>query len=254
MTKRNVNDLITWSPSHLITSAKRGFTLAEVLITLAIIGIVAAMTIPTLISNHKKKTVETRLAKFYSTMTQAMQLSTVKNGYYTTWENLENQRIEREDGSAYYYTANALEWFNKYLISYLKISKIEEVANSEEGKVAVYFPDGSLMLFSASSFVFYPYAQDYEKSIVDEESGLVGRNRDVSGINYFTFSFSSNSEWLKGNGFMPYLSGYWDGTREDLLNDPIVGCNENAEVERAFCTKLIQMNNWKIPDDYPFKF
>ena len=53
---------------------------------------------------------------------------------------------------------------------------------------------------------------------------------------------------------MTYLSGYWDGTREDLLNDPIVGCNENAEVERAFCTKLIQMNNWKIPDDYPFKF
>ena len=35
---------------------KAAFTLAEVLITLAIIGIVAAMTIPTLVSNYQKKT------------------------------------------------------------------------------------------------------------------------------------------------------------------------------------------------------
>ena len=33
----------------------KGFTLAEVLITLAVIGVVAAMTLPTLISNVKSK-------------------------------------------------------------------------------------------------------------------------------------------------------------------------------------------------------
>jgi prepilin-type N-terminal cleavage/methylation domain-containing protein len=35
------------------TRAKRGFTLAEVLITLGIIGIVAAMTIPGLITKYQ---------------------------------------------------------------------------------------------------------------------------------------------------------------------------------------------------------
>lgn len=39
---------------------KAGFTLAEVLITLGIIGIVAAITIPTLIHAYKVKVVETR--------------------------------------------------------------------------------------------------------------------------------------------------------------------------------------------------
>ena len=34
---------------------QKGFTLAEVLITLGIIGIVAAMTIPNLIENYQKK-------------------------------------------------------------------------------------------------------------------------------------------------------------------------------------------------------
>ena len=44
---------------------KSAFTLAEVLITLAIIGVVAAMTIPTLISSYREKVVETKLVKFY---------------------------------------------------------------------------------------------------------------------------------------------------------------------------------------------
>ena len=42
---------------------KRAFTLAEVLITLAIIGVVAAMTMPTLIKNHQKQVYATRLKK-----------------------------------------------------------------------------------------------------------------------------------------------------------------------------------------------
>lgn len=37
----------------------KGFTLAEVLITLGIIGVVAAMTMPTLINNTKNKELET---------------------------------------------------------------------------------------------------------------------------------------------------------------------------------------------------
>ena len=40
---------------------KKAFTLAEVLITLAIIGIVAAITIPTLVKNYKKKVITVRL-------------------------------------------------------------------------------------------------------------------------------------------------------------------------------------------------
>ncbi len=39
----------------------QAFTLAEVLITLGIIGIVAAMTIPNIINGYNKKVVETRL-------------------------------------------------------------------------------------------------------------------------------------------------------------------------------------------------
>ncbi|MBQ8167977.1 prepilin-type N-terminal cleavage/methylation domain-containing protein, partial [bacterium] len=53
------------------------FTLAEVLITLAIIGVVAAMTIPTLVANYQEKQTVTALRKFQTNMTQAYLLATV---------------------------------------------------------------------------------------------------------------------------------------------------------------------------------
>ena len=44
-------------------SHNQGFTLAEVLITLGIIGVVAALTIPNLVANHRAKELEIALKK-----------------------------------------------------------------------------------------------------------------------------------------------------------------------------------------------
>lgn len=51
---------------------KDGFTLAEVLITLAIIGIVAAMTLPTVINNTQDKQFKAMFKKQYSALAQAI--------------------------------------------------------------------------------------------------------------------------------------------------------------------------------------
>ncbi len=48
------------------------FTLAEVLITLGIIGVVAAMTMPSLLLNYQRKALETRFKKSYSVLSQAI--------------------------------------------------------------------------------------------------------------------------------------------------------------------------------------
>ena len=51
---------------------KKGFTLAEVLITLTIIGIVAALTIPTLINNINEAQYTTACKNAYSTLSNAL--------------------------------------------------------------------------------------------------------------------------------------------------------------------------------------
>ena len=50
----------------------KGFTLAEVLITLGIIGVVAAMTMPTLINKAKEKEFRSAYKKAYSAASQAL--------------------------------------------------------------------------------------------------------------------------------------------------------------------------------------
>ncbi len=49
-----------------------GFTLAEVLVTLGIIGVVSAMTVPSLMQNHQRKTYVTQLHKVYNELSQAL--------------------------------------------------------------------------------------------------------------------------------------------------------------------------------------
>ena len=59
-------------------SRKFGFTLAEILITLGIIGVVAALTMPVLINNIQDKDLESRYNKAKNMLTNGYKLMTVK--------------------------------------------------------------------------------------------------------------------------------------------------------------------------------
>ena len=82
------------------------FTLAEVLITLGIIGVVAALTLPTLISNYKKQTYITGLQKAYSVLNNMTKGVMARDGVtdfsetnlMKAWENA----YQRNYGSAQY--------------------------------------------------------------------------------------------------------------------------------------------------------
>lgn len=56
------------------------FTLAEVLITIAVIGVIAAMTIPSLIEYYEKETFITAYKKAFTTLSQATKLLAADNG------------------------------------------------------------------------------------------------------------------------------------------------------------------------------
>ena len=63
----------------------KAFTLAEVLITLSIIGVVAALTIPTLIQRTGNEELVSRLQKAYSTLSQATEAIMTENGSPKNW-------------------------------------------------------------------------------------------------------------------------------------------------------------------------
>ncbi len=95
-----------FSPFTFHFSRKRAaFTLAEVLITLGIIGVVATMTIPVLINKYQEQVTVNKVKKFYSMINQALLMSIKDNGYIDEWQY-----------------SNVTE-FADYLKPYLKIIK-----------------------------------------------------------------------------------------------------------------------------------
>jgi len=78
MSARHLNNRAASIPFY------NGFTLAEVLITLGIIGIVAAMTIPTLINQTKHAEYVTALKKASSVLSQAHEQIVADNGDFAS--------------------------------------------------------------------------------------------------------------------------------------------------------------------------
>lgn len=91
-----------------IAQAKLGFTLAEVLVTLGIIGVVSAMTVPTLVQNYQRKSFVTQLHKVYSEVGQAAERYKTDNNYVS----LKESRI-----------VGNKEELNKFVKTYFKIVK-----------------------------------------------------------------------------------------------------------------------------------
>lgn len=79
---------------------KNGFTLAEVLITIVVIGIIAAIIIPVILQNHKEKVTVTKVKRAYKTLFDAYQFAQIELGTPDNWgiegRTLENAIIVRD--------------------------------------------------------------------------------------------------------------------------------------------------------------
>ena len=221
------------------------FTLAEVLITLGIIGVVAAMTLPTLTANYRKKEVVTKLKRVYTIMNQAILMSSAQNGEPKYWV--------KDCGASTASTCSTDEvevWFKQYLGKYLQILKIEKGTTKADSVplLYVYLNDGSIL--GIRNYIYDMVFYTDKKAIDNPQSGR----------NYFNFRFNpslvggqdmEDNRFAKMGTFEPQTFR-WDGTREDLLRQgDDYGCTEQGG---AFCAKLIQFDGWEIKDDYPVRF
>ena len=229
--------------AHWNNSRKIAFTLAEVLITLGIIGVVAALTLPTLIENHNKRVVETRLQKFYSAMNQAIKMAELDYGDRDTWF---------EDNTAY--SGKQKIWVDKYLVPYLKVAKTDKLKTGGGEVYAIYFADGSAVsMVPTNGRDWWFFSSNPEKCIADNDYSY----HKFMGKCAFAFYYNptrdedgkiNNAGW----NFNPFGYG-WNGYSENYLkNDPTYGCYPSSSWH-GHCTALIQYNNWKFPKDYPFK-
>lgn len=219
------------------------FTLAEVLITLGIIGVVAAMTLPALIQKNNNRVVETRLAKFYTTFNQAIQLAEVEYGDKKDWYMDTGGVDLDEDGKPIESTAKIDIWFQKYFSKFIVIKKKINVS----GTTRYYLSDGSAFQFGNDDMV------NSSRGVVfftgnPEKCPQTGYGQCKF---YFLYMPTINdSEWKYhyNKGLEPF-KWTWDGKQESAIRN----CKKNGSDNGKWCTLVIQLNGWKIPEDYPYK-
>ena len=103
---------------------KAAFTLAEVLITLGVIGIVAAMTLPMLVAKYQKLVATTQLKRIYSILTNAELMAIKDFGDRKYWDYPISSRDPETGGVARPITDP--EFFKKYYEPYIRTSGVRQ--------------------------------------------------------------------------------------------------------------------------------
>lgn len=223
---------------------KFGFTLAEVLITLGIIGVVAALTLPSLVTNYQKQVTVNKLKKFYNTMAQASQLA-VKDNDMT--------ELDWGTQTGYEVTQNI---FNQYYKPYLNIAKFcsnfsgcfPETRFYMNGDIAISNVDPNSVMFMledgsgvSCNYQYNPYINTKHFTCSIDINGNNPPNK--YGRDIFELKIDATGK------MEPYGMSF---SREKLLSDGEYLCNKNSNEAGMGCTTLIIKDGWEIRKDYPW--
>ncbi len=239
---------------------KVAFTLAEVLITLGIIGVVAAMTIPTLMQNYQKKVFATRVHQAFNILSQTVEMAKSDYGDVSSWDfNADKGKV----CDSYYNCVSVASkaYAEKYFIPYLKSNNLGNTSllklnhpgiRKRNGDIyldvyaneyyTIQLSNGVLVMFvfngagtfdDDGNFQYFTLSVPY---IIVDVNGAAKPN--IKGRDVFMFEFSLGKNALITNSNCP-------STSKELYNT----C---SEVSANCCSKCLQVNNWQMDKNYPW--
>ena len=232
---------------HIRKNKSLAFTLAEVLITLGIIGVVAALTLPSVIEKHQKKVFATKVKQTYSIISNALVSSVADNGPPSTWDY--GDSFEADSGQAFQDPENARRIVDKYFLPYLKVIK-KDMANN---MYYLVLSNGTTITFTTDGWIDNT-TNTYIRSVLYI---IVSLNNNTSQYGSSTRDYSKKDVIMKvsideQNAKVSMFN--WGGdTRDEIKNTSVYACNKNiAKHQRYNCGALLQYDGWEIKDDYPW--
>jgi len=252
MGKDNKDLTIQFKTTGMQSVKRFAFTLAEVLITLGIIGVVAAMTIPNLIAEQQKRTIVTKLQRAMSVLNQA---------YRRAYDDVGEASAE-EAG-----LMGSEEYLNKYWSPYLKVahhcSTVKDCGYASEYPFKVVNNNNatSSLLYAGKRETFYTMDGFLYIIFVLRENG---RNSDGK----VQYEASSNvlidiNGWEKPNRYgkdVFYFQRVIDGEKGgvvlpagyDKTDEEINADCKKGSAGGKLCAEKIRRAGWKIEKDYPW--
>ena len=178
---------------------KIAYTLAEVLITLGIIGVVASLTLPSVVANYKKQVTVNQLKKAYSTLGQVAQKAVADNG-----------PVGLGVGSTV--TVDEVkEFFNTYWLPYFKgVSVFPEdkkvilnddlwhyktyAGNIYNVAIATIYSSGRIFFSTADGMTYFIDIMDWKNVIYDDNGNISSADKVFS---------SKQTAFVDVNGIKP---------------------------------------------------
>ena len=189
-------------PSHFSPLKKPAFTMAEVLITLGIIGIVAAMTLPSLVGKYQFKVFEVGLKKQYSRIQNSINLGVNEEGYQYCY-------VYYPKGSVSYKSETGdCELLKNYLVSTLKLKsyntdikekyKKRDVVRAEGGNAINWNCSYDWLkdiseVYVANDGALFMFRVYYSLTIIIDVNGEKGPNR--WGYDVFFMGLSNHNDY-----------------------------------------------------------
>lgn len=242
---------------------KKGFTLAEVLITMTIIGVVAAISMPLLTAAHKPIEYAAKVKKAYNAVDNAIEIS--KAEY-----NLSRQQIfSSNNGLGRLNSSSINDFYNNFIANNIKVSKKVSVNNdNSQGQgqtnnsgsgagagnqvannaLKLYLEDGTTLTLTKNNNMFSIMFVDING---DKVPNLIGKD-----VYAFSFNTNNNDPQLTKYTFGRYCSETYGDNRDNFVNNCKNQGNEPVYTnlgEQASCTCLLMTDGWKYADDYPVK-
>lgn len=177
---------------------KKGFTLAEVLITLGIIGVISAMVVPQLQASVRKQQLRTKFLKTYSMLQQTFKTMEAND------VSLDSGTYKFKQNGFFYqtfakYIKNTQTCYGNYKFPCYDPSPSTNRYKSLDGKSTIsyaFLDDGQIVLLDGTLLIFENeiYSQSSTMRIIIIFADLNGYNNQPNRLGYdlFAFQFINN--------------------------------------------------------------
>lgn len=234
---------------------KLAFTLAEVLITLAVVGIVAAITIPVLINNYQKRVTVTKLKQAYAILTNTVKLAEIENGgplitlTPKAKKELLNENVFVNLYFAPYLTGITKQRYNKAIRNMADNSDVHlsgrDILCMQNGICFQSYGNGGYDEETDYGWINYLY-------IYVDINGVTEPNRAGKDVFYFAVHFNNSGTVIDGKTYGVSISSTIEELYNGKADTSAGGCNRTSSAwsNGAACTEIIMRNNWEIPKEY----
>lgn len=201
---------------------KNGFTLAEVLITLAIIGVVATLTLPALMTNTAEQQAKTALKKGINTLTEAAQMNQAIAGF--DYASLTTANTTDTESQSLYGLLTTRASVDYQKTGTKKLITQQGTANTTASEnMVVFFRDGSALMYNKD---LVSSSSPSSMGVGGAEGTKVMSDNLVYGV---TAIYDTNG--VKGPNILSNCQGSALGTKSDYgVEDTNAACPKNKRV------------------------